>query len=119
MFSWIPLIGPIIQGFTSIFSGYFSEKTAVIQAEVQTEKTAAQIIKDTNDDIALRIMRDMAVLPVVVWSMVIGWDTIIAYHYPDWMWKIPAYPQSVGYLPYIVLVFLFGNIGLNIWRNKI
>lgn len=119
MLSWIPLIGPIIQGITSIFSGYFSEKTAVVQAEVETEKTAAEIIRDTNEDILLRILRDMAVAPVVVWSMFIGWDTIVAYHYPDLMWRIPNYPESVAYLPYIVLVFLFGNIGLNIWRNKI
>lgn len=122
MLGWIPLIGPIIQGISSIFNGFFTEKVqlATVDANKQIEyaRTSAQIIATTNDDIALRIMRDAAILPVVVWSGIIGWDTIIAYNYPQWMWHVPNYPLSVSYLPYVVFVFLFGNIGLNVWRGK-
>lgn len=126
MLSWIPLLGPIIQGISSIFNGFFTEKVQLAQTaankEIQTAQISEQIIKDTNDDIALRIMRDMAVFPVVVWSFLIGWDTVIVHAPWQWLressWPIPAYPDSVGYLPYVVLVFLFGNIGLNTWRNK-
>jgi len=92
------------------------------EQEVAEAKVSAQIIHDTNDDIALRMMRDAAILPVVVWSMLIGWDTIIAYAPLIWLrdykWSVPNYPGSVGYLPYVVIVFLFGNIGLNIWKRK-
>lgn len=132
LLGFIPLLGPIIQGISSIFTGYFSEKTAVVQAGAQiaiTETQATtQIIHDTQDDILLRILRDATILPVVIWSMAIGWDTLISgrdhagnlYHAwaADWIWHVPDYPPSVTYLPYMVLVFLFGNIGLNMWKRK-
>jgi hypothetical protein len=134
---WIPLIGPIIQGISSIFTSWFSSTAQIKQAQVQENialaDTSAQIIKTTNDDILLRILRDLAILPVVVWSALIGWDTIIGaywkdasgdiHRYHEWatnyMWIVGDYPPAVTYLPYVVMVFLFGNIGLNMWRNKI
>lgn len=132
MLSWIPLLGPIIQGISSIFNGFFQAKVQLAATEankeIETAQVSEQIIRDTNDDILLKILRDLAILPVVVWSAAIGWDTLISardragnlYHpwAADWIWHVPDYPPSVGYLPYIVLVFLFGNIGLNTWRNK-
>lgn len=122
MLSWIPLLGPIIQGLVSIFVKQQDVKLAEHQADVSADtedaKTAANIIETTKDDIGLRILRDMACLPVVVWSMLIGWDTIVAVRYPDWMWHTEKYPDSVSYLPYAVLVFLLGNIGINAWKRK-
>jgi hypothetical protein len=122
MLGWIPLLGPILQGISSIFNGWFTAKVQLKQAEVQENiavtQTSAQIIATTNDDILLRILRDAAILPVVVWSMLIGWDTIIANRFPEYMFHVAGYPLSVAYLPYVVLVFLFGNIGLNMWRGK-
>jgi hypothetical protein len=118
MFSWIPLLGPILQGISSIFQGYFSTKQTEIKATVDTERVAAQIIRSTNDDILLRILRDAAILPVVVWTMLIGWNTIVVHNFPHWVFTVERYPPSVEYLPYMILVFLFGNIGLNMWRSK-
>ena|SRR5882762_9696795 len=128
MLSWIPVIGPILSGLlgpiATMFGKFFDSKVAITQATLSTEveeaKVSAQVIHDTQDDIALRFMRDLAVFPVVVWSCLIGWDTIWAYYPPmkPWIFPIPAYPASVGYLPYVVLVFLFGNIGLNTWKRK-
>lgn len=123
MLSWIPLLGPIIQGISSIFTGFFSAQTQLAataaNVTIATTQTSSQIIAETNDDVLLRILRDLTILPVTVWSALIGWDTIVAIRYPEWMFHVPNYPLSVSYLPYMVLVFLFGNIGLNIWRNKI
>ncbi len=122
MFSWIPLLGPIIQGIFSIFTK--AQDNAIIRyktdatRDVEEARIAKDIISTTKDDILLRIMRDMAILPVVVWSFLIGYDTIIAYNWPEWMFHIPPYPESVGYLPYMVLVFLFGNLGLNAWKRR-
>jgi hypothetical protein len=126
LLSWIPLLGPILQGLfntvTSIYSKFKDTQLGMREQEVAEAKVSEQIIHDTNDDVALRIMRDAAIFPVVVWSMLIGWDTIIAWspvaELRNWNWPIPPYPPSVGYLPYVVLVFLFGNIGLNIWKRK-
>lgn len=122
MLSWIPLIGPIIQGFTSVFSTVFNYKTAQLQAgvAVTTVETNASeaIIHDTMADIGIRILRDALILPPVVWSCLVGWDSIVAKHWPSLMWHVAAYPPSLAYLPYAVMVFLLGNIGLNMWNRK-
>lgn len=122
MLSWIPLLGPIIQGFTSIFTKWQDTKLGTLKVErssdIEEAKVSAQIIQTTQDDILLRILRDAAIVPVVVWSTLIGWDTIIALRYPGLMFHVEKYPESVAYLPYMVLVFLFGNIGLNMFNRK-
>lgn len=119
---FIPLLGPIIQGISGIFTGYFSTKTAAIQAGAQVAisetQAATTIIQATADDICLRILRDAAILPVVAWSALIGWDTIVAENsWNVYMWHVAKYPDTVAYLPYAVLVFLFGNIGINMWKR--
>lgn len=127
MLSWIPLLGPIFQGISSLVGNFTNLAGVKLQTAAQTTiaetNASAQIIQATNDDILLRILRDAAILPVVVWSSLIGWDTIIGdpkqniiSH--DYMWHVASYPDSVQYLPYVVLVFLFGNIGLNMFNRK-
>jgi hypothetical protein len=119
---FIPLLGPIVQGIGNIFTGYFNTKIATIQAGAQVAISETQatttIIQATADDICLRILRDAAILPVVVWSLLIGWDTIIAENsWNVYMWHVAKYPDNIAYLPYAVLVFLFGNIGINMWKR--
>ena len=127
MLSWIPLLGPIFQGISSLVGNFTNLAGVKLQTAAQTTiaetNASAQIIQATNDDILLRILRDAAILPVVVWSSLIGWDTIIGdpkqniiSH--DYLWHVASYPDSVQYLPYVVLVFLFGNIGLNMFNRK-
>ncbi len=123
MLAFLPIIGPIIQGISSIFTGYFSTQVQIKKADVQQDvaesQVSAQIIHDTQDDIGLRLMRDLVCFPVVVWSCLIGWDTVIANtKFNVWMWHVANYPDSVAYLPYAVLVFLLGNIGINMWSRK-
>ena len=115
MLSWLPLIGPVVDGIVSIFTKMQDSKLQTLQTETQA---SVQIIEATKDDIGLRIMRDAVCLPVVVWTALIGWDTIIALRYPQWMFHVSNFPETVEYIPYAVLVFLFGNIGLNMWRRK-
>lgn len=122
MLSWIPFIGPVIQGFVSIFSKV--EDTALgkykVDGSVDVEgmKASAQIIQDTHQDISIRILTDGICLFPVIWTMIIGWDTIMIRHYPEWCWIVEKYPPSVEYLPYAVMVFLIGNIGVNAWKRK-
>lgn len=119
---WIPLIGPILQGiFTtgaSIYATFKSTQVEQIKADVETAKVSAQIIHDTNDDIALRILRDALCLGPVAWCLLGSWDTIVAIRFPWLMFHVEKYPASMGYLPYAVVTFLLGNIGLNIWKRK-
>lgn len=122
MLGFIPLIGPIINGITSIFTGISNTQITKLQtasadhiADVQSSTT---IIQATEDDILLRIIRDMVCLPVAVWSMIIGWDTIMVHELPNWVFTVEKYPDSVAYLPYAVLTFLLGNVAINAWKNK-
>lgn len=122
MLSWIPLIGPIIQGIVSIFTKKMDtdvQKLAINRnSDVEEAKVSAQIIESTKDDIGLRLMRDAVCLPVVVWAALIGWDTIVAIRWNWLQFHVESFPPSVEYLPYAVIVFLLGNIGINTWKRK-
>jgi len=132
MLSWIPLIGPILQGLFStvgtIYSKLKDTQLGMKVQEIEEEKVAAQIIHDTNDDIGVRIMRDAALVMPVIWGSLIGWDSIISARksdgtlwHPwasDWMFHVGVYPEAVGYIPYVAYAFLFGVIGFNIWKRK-
>ncbi len=122
MLGWIPFIGPILQGLfntvSSIYGKFKDTQLGMRQTEVEEAKVSAQIIHDTNDDLGIRILRDAVCLPVVAWTMIIGWDTIVVHHYPDLVFIVEKYPDSVAYLPYAVLTFLLGNIGINAWKRR-
>lgn len=119
---WLPVIGPIIQGIVGLFGKWQDTKLATLKtvrsSDIAEAQVSAQIIQTTQDDIGLRLMRDLVCFPVAVWSVLIGWDTIVAIRYPSMMFHVEKYPDSVGYLPYAVLVFLLGNIGVNMWNRK-
>lgn len=126
MLAFLPIIGPIIQGLVSIFTKVMDTKVEVLKTERGTEvaeaQVSAQIIQTTQDDIALRFMRDLMIFPIVVWTSLLCWDTIIAEttHVPhEWMWHVASFENTgAPYLPYAVIVFLLGNIGINMWNRK-
>jgi len=124
MLSWIPILGPIIEGVVSIFAKYRDTDLARYQTtlgtQVEEAKVSAQIITATKDDILLRILRDLVIAPVVVWTMLLCYDTIIAESaYSEYMWHLASFEKTgAPYLPYAVLIFLLGNIGINTWSRK-
>lgn len=121
---FLPIIGPIIQGIVSIFTKSMDTKVAVLKtertADVQEGQVSAQIIHDTQDDIGLRFMRDLMIFPVVVWVALLCWDTIVAESVlHDYMWHLASFEKTgAPYLPYAVIVFLLGNIGINMFNRK-
>lgn len=127
MLSWIPILGPIIQGIVSIFTTKMNTDLQVLQTnrtnDVEEAKVAATIIQTTQDDIGLRLMRDLVIFPVVIWTMLLSYDTIIAettwLDHDKWMWHLASFDKTgAPYLPYAVIVFLLGNIGINMWSRK-
>lgn len=124
MLSFIPIIGPIITGITSLFSKWFDVQTVKIQtdAAVKTVETqeSTKIIQATHDDWGIRMARDIIIWPWAAWSGAIGWDTLIAKTHPEWMLHPVDVPPGAtwGYIPYAVIVFLLGNIGINMWNRK-
>lgn len=126
MLAFLPIIGPIIQGIISIFTKVEDTKVEVLKTtqgtQVEEAKVSAQIIQTTQDDIGLRLMRDLMIFPVVIWTDLLAWDTIIAENTwisHDWMWHVASFEKTgAPYLPYAVIVFLLGNIGINMWNRK-
>lgn len=122
MLSWIPLLGPIIQGLfntaSSMYGKFKDTEVAKRTADTADAQIGAQIVTNNSEYLSLRIMTDAALLPPVVWGGLIGWDTIVAKRFPEWMFHVADYPASVGYIPYGAYAFLFGVLGMNIWKRK-
>lgn len=124
MLGWIPIIGPIIQGIISIFNKQQDTKVAVLKTnrsgDLEEAKVSADIIKSTNDDIGLRLSRDIICFPIAVWCALVTWDTIVAESVlHGYMWHTAGFDKtSATYLPYAVICFLLGNIGINMWNRK-
>ena len=119
---WLPILGPIIQGLMGIFTKISDNKLATLKttraSDIEEAKVSAQIIQTTQDDVGLRFMRDLLCFPTVAWATLIGWDTIVAMRYPWLKFNVAPYPETVSYLPYAVVVFLLGNIGINMWNRR-
>jgi hypothetical protein len=126
MLAFLPIIGPIIQGIASIFGKWQDTKLGTLkvqrESDVAESQVSEQIIHDTQDDIGLRLMRDLVCFPIVVWIFLVTWDTILAENTwvnHDWMWHTAGFDKtSAPYLPYAVITFLLGNIGINMWNRK-
>lgn len=127
MLAFLPILGPIIQGLISIFSKALDNKVSILKTERSSDiaeaQISAQIITTTQDDIGLRLMRDLIIFPVVVWTALLCYDTIIAettwFDGQHWMWHLASFDKTgAPYLPYAVIVFLLGNIGINMWNRK-
>lgn len=124
MLAWLPIIGPIIQGIVSIFNKQQDTKVEVLKtnrsSDIEEAKISQQIIQTTQDDIGLRLMRDLVCFPIVVWVALVSWDTIIAESsWKAYMWHTAGFDRtSAPYLPYAVITFLLGNIGINMWNRK-
>lgn len=119
---WIPLIGPIIQGLlntaSSMYGKFKDTEVAKRTADTADAQIGAQIVTNNSEYLSLRIMTDAALLPPVVWGGLIGWDTIVAKRFPEWMFHVADYPETVQYIPYGAYAFLFGVLGMNIWKRK-
>jgi|SRR5688572_4197201 hypothetical protein len=124
MLGFLPIIGPIIQGIFGIFTKKMDtdvEKLKITRTgDAEEAKVSSEIIRTTQDDIGVRISRDLIVFPVAVWTALLTWDTIIAESFlRDWMWHVASFEKTgAPYLPYAVLTFILGNIGLNMWNRR-
>lgn len=123
---WLPLIGPILQGLFSTAGSFYTKYKDTELGKLKTNRTGdleeakvgAAIVTNNQEYIGLRIMTDLALAPPITWGAIIGWDTIVAFRYPDLMFHVPNYPEAVQYIPYGAYAFLFGVLGMNIWKRK-
>ncbi len=124
LLSWIPIIGPIIQGIVAIFAKSKDTELGKLQVDADVRKSdtlaAIRTLEVFKDDIGIRISRDIICFPISVWCLLVTWDTIVAESaYNDLMFHVAGFDKtSVPYLPYAVLTFLLGNIGINAWKSR-
>lgn len=121
MLSFIPIIGPIIQGLSGIIGALTNTEVVKFQTQATVETAAiqasAQIIQATEHDWGVRLARDLIMFPVSCWMGLIVWDSIF-YQYPWLVFTVSKLPDSIAYMPYAVLAFLFGSAAMNVWRTK-
>jgi hypothetical protein len=120
MFSLISLL---LGGVSSFFTGLFNKETTQIKADadvtIAETKGSTQIIHDTADDIGVKLCRDLIMWPVATLTALLTWDNIILHSHPTWVIVVESFEKNPGfeYLPYAVITFLFGNIGINMWSR--
>lgn len=122
MLGWIPILGPIIDGIVSIWKGYQNvdiiKYTTDGKVDIAAMQASQNIIASTKDDIGIRLARDILIYPTIIWLDFFTWDQIVSPNWPHLYFPVGDYPANLAYLPYSVVAFLLGNIGLNIWGRR-
>lgn len=116
--TWLPIIGPIIQGLVDAFSKHEdvtlqrqidANKTAlgkqvdISQTDLAIIQTRAQVAIAFKDDIGSRLIRDLIMFPVGVHTILYYWGL----SFPMYAWGVTEPVQSMQYIPYAVIAFLF------------
>lgn len=122
MFGLIPIIGPLFKMVMGIFGKYedtqLGKYTVDGKVDVAAMQASANIIASTEDDVGVRLCRDLMIFLPSVWTALISWDTIVAIRFPGLMFHVAPYPPALEYLPYAVVTFLLGAVGMTIWGRK-
>lgn len=121
LLGWLPILGPIVQAVTSIFSKIQDKEIVQIKADAEVTKveteSSTQIIHDTADNIGIRFARDLLIYPTIIWVDLIVWDKIVVLEHPNLVFSVADLPTSIAYLPFAVATFLLGNIGINMFNR--
>ena len=122
MFGWIPILGPILDGIFSIFTGFQKGQRVKditgAAVDIAGMKYSSDLAESFKDDIGVRLARDLIMFPVALWTFLISWDTIVAENLgQSWQFHIAKYPPVLEFLPYAVLTFLFGSTGFSIFKR--
>lgn len=119
--SVIPVIGPIIQGVVDLFA---KKMDVDLQKQVDANKTALgkqQDISKTDlgviqtralvaiafkDDLGVRLIRDLVMFPVSVWTGFYFFYLTFKNNLPP-SWEVGLPPDNMQYIPYAMIAFLF------------
>ena len=122
MFGWLPIVGPIIDGIVAVFSKFQDTQLGKYKVDgsidIEAMKASTDLAIATSTDIGVRLARDLIMFPVALWTAIISWDNLVVYVRPDWFWKVAPYPLPLAYLPYAVIMFLFGSTAMILWNRK-
>lgn len=124
LLSWVPIIGPVVDGIVSIFTKYQDTSLGKYVADADVTKSgyaaSVQTLIAFKDDIGIRLTRDIIMFPTSCWTGLFVWDKIIEIRHPDWVWGVMPMTEASGlsFLPYAVITFLFGTFAVNQWIRK-
>ncbi len=126
MWSWIPIIGPFIQGAVNAFGKWQDAKVQLAQIsankdvafggqDVQIIQARAALAIAFKDDVGVKFARDAILNWYAVYIGLIFYDSCFRNLLPDYMtWRVLAIPQSLEYLCTGIVAFLF----VSAWRGK-
>lgn len=118
---WIPVLGPIFDGIVSMFAKWQDTTLGLAKTKADVDKTeiqaSTQTLSDFRDDIGVRLARDLVMFPVSLWVALIVYAKTIELEHPTWVWSVSPLPDSLSFLPYAVLTFLFGVTAMKMYRK--
>lgn len=121
MLSWIPFVGPIIDGVVSIFTKMQDTSLGKYKVDgdvaVQTIKSGNEVTLAFINEIPVRIARDMIMFPGSAWCGLYIWDKIVNFHYPQLVFKVASLDGPMVNLPFALMAFFFGVSAMNIWKR--
>lgn len=122
LLTWIPIIGPIIQGLFSFLNKVQDKEIVQIQTDGTTKvaaiKASADVTIAAQNDIGVRLCRDIIMLPGSTWCGLYLWDKIMAHHYPWLVWDVAGLDGPLALLPHALLVYFFGLAAMTTWKNR-
>jgi|SRR5882724_8604788 len=122
MLSWLPIVGPIIEGLLNTVSSIYNKKQDTVLARQQDDnktdvaviQTRAQVAIAFKDDLGVRLVRDFIMFPVGVWTALKAYYLCIHGYAPEYTWEIMNWPSELMYIPYAVVAFLF----VTAWKGR-
>lgn len=119
--SFIPIVGPIIDGVVSIYKQKTNTEVTKIKMDnemtVQGMQASNQLVTLFASDVMVRACRDIIMVPGSIYCGTIIWDRFMAIRYPELVWGVLPLQGAMEYLPYALLTFFFGSAFLY-WKRK-
>lgn len=121
MLSWIPILGPIIDGLVSVYKQFTNTEIQKVQInsteDIAFAQTTNQLTQAFVNDIGVRLCRDIIMFPGSVYCGTIIWDRFMDLRHPELVWGVLPLQGAMEYLPFALLTFFFGSAYLY-WKRK-
>lgn len=118
--SWLPIIGPIFQTIADAWSKHedvtlkkqqdvnltaLEKQKDISRTDLGVIQTRAQVAMAFKDDLGVRLIRDLVMFPIAVWTG--GYFYMLTF--PQYSWPVNTPPDAMQYIPYAVIAFLFAT----------
>lgn len=112
MLGWLPIIGPIIDGAVSIWKSYQDTSLGKYKVDgqvvVEAWKAANELTLGFQNNIPVRLARDMLMFPGSLWCGLYIWGRTWDIYAPSLVIPVKTLDGPMEYLPYALMTFFFG-----------